>query len=148
MEAGHHMHQYSVELFTQLDQGKPIDNLYLLNGHFLDTLKPLFSNPSLDQRFRVTFSKDFNHNNLDTLSALDHVNIEFLCEWPLEIILDHDTILNKYNAVLKFLMKIKRVNYVLGLRDYWQTKRLRELRKRPKKGEHMGVKEQIMQKNR
>lgn len=34
MEAGHHMHQYAVDLFKQLDRGHAVDNLYMLNGHF------------------------------------------------------------------------------------------------------------------
>lgn len=34
MEAGHHMHQYAVYLFKQLDRGHAVDNLYMLNGHF------------------------------------------------------------------------------------------------------------------
>lgn len=42
MEAGHHMHQYAAELFENLDRGKPVDNQYMLNGHFIDSVRPLF----------------------------------------------------------------------------------------------------------
>ena len=34
MEEGHHMHQYAVDLFKQLDRGHAVDNLYMLNGQF------------------------------------------------------------------------------------------------------------------
>jgi len=46
------------------------------------------------------------------------LNLAFNSEWPLEIILDKETI-NSYNMILLQLMKIKRVNYVLSLKDYW-----------------------------
>jgi hypothetical protein len=42
MEAGHHMHQFTVDLFKQLDSGHHVDNLYMLNGHLQDSLKSLF----------------------------------------------------------------------------------------------------------
>ena len=65
MEAGHNMHQFSLELFKKLDLGRPIDNLYMLNGHFVDSLKPLFTiRDSLGEialnRMQVTFSKDMS----------------------------------------------------------------------------------------
>ena len=69
------------------------------------------------------------------MSALDHVSITFQSEWPLEIILDEETILGKYNAILSFLMKIKRVNYVLTQRDFWLTHRITRTMK-PKKPAH------------
>ncbi len=34
MEAGNYMHEFSVELFKQLDSGLAVDNLYMINGHF------------------------------------------------------------------------------------------------------------------
>ena len=39
MEAGHHMHQFSVDLFEKLDTGVRVDNLVLLNGHFHECIE-------------------------------------------------------------------------------------------------------------
>ena len=154
MEAGHNMHQFSLELFKKLDSGRPIDNLYMLNGHFIDCLKPLFTiRDSLGEialnRMQVTFSKDVSkaqsHEQISTLSALDHMSISFQSDWPLEIILDNDTIFGRYNPILRFLLKIKRVNFILSIRDYWQTKHLERLK--PKK-KSLNIREQIVEKNR
>jgi hypothetical protein len=89
---------------------------------------------------QVVFPKDFKRSlqtqgQLQHLSALDHVSITFQSEWPLEIILDEETILGKYNSILSFLMKIKRVNYVLTQRDFWHTHRITRTMK-PKKPAH------------
>jgi hypothetical protein len=106
----------------------------MLNGHFIDTVRPLFEKrTSLDvlNRMQVTFGKDVSkvqgQSAIDTLAALDHVSIAFQSEWPLEIILDEDAILQRYNPILRFLMKLKRVNYLLSLRDYWRTSELEAL---------------------
>jgi hypothetical protein len=62
MEAGNYMHEFSIELFRQLDSGLPVDNLYMINGHFQDTLRQLFetnklSTPhySIGERLNITF---------------------------------------------------------------------------------------------
>jgi len=39
MEAGHHMHQFSTEIFKKLDRAERADNLVLLNGHFLESIE-------------------------------------------------------------------------------------------------------------
>ena len=39
MEAGHHMHEYAVDLFEKLDRGIKVDNLVLLNGHFHECIE-------------------------------------------------------------------------------------------------------------
>ena len=119
------MHQFASTLFKQLDNGRPVDNLYMLNGHFADTIKPLFTkdSSSMFERMQISFNRDIERLQLvkfvPTLNALDHIGIAFNSEWPLEIVLDQDMIMNKYNLVFRFLMKIKRVSYVLQLRDYW-----------------------------
>ena len=82
---------------------------------------------------------------IDTLAALDHVSLVFQSEWPLEIILDSDTILNRYNPILRFLLKLKRVNFLLSLRDYWRTSDLERLRPRKAK---LNLKEQVIENNR
>lgn len=132
MEAGHQMHQFSVALFEQLDAGRPVDNLYLLNGHFQDALKP--SAP-----MQVTFLKPAGP--VDTLAALDHVAVACRTEWPLEIMLDEEAILNGYNPILRFLLKLKRVTYLLSLRDYWRA--APPARKSP-----LTLKQQIVEANR
>jgi len=43
-------------------------------------------------------------------------------------------------------MKIKRVNYVLTLRDFWQVKRLDRLKH--KKGQKLNIKEEVIEHNR
>lgn len=59
------MHQFSVDLFRKLDDGSPIDNLYMLNGHFLDSLRPLFAkgnNEHVLNRMQVVFAKDVSRS--------------------------------------------------------------------------------------
>ena len=90
----------------------------MLNGTFQDAFKSLFDKtPSVIERMQIIFPGDFSKELLapaTSLSALDHVSIFYQSEWPLEIILDHDTILTHYNSVFRFLLKIKRANYVLA----------------------------------
>ena len=59
-----------------------------------------------------------NATPVSQIRAIDYINFHYQSEWPLEIILDKDSI-KKYNAILQFLMKIKRVNYILTLKDFW-----------------------------
>ena len=105
-----------------MDKGRQIDNLYLINGHFTECVKSIV-NPTDEKAFgmdrmRIIFTDEAKKYAVNKLNALDYVHIHFQSEWPLEIIMDKDTI-KKYNQVLSFLMKIKRVNYLLSLRDYW-----------------------------
>ena len=44
--------------------------------------------------------------------GLDYLVIDFRADWPLEIIFDKQSLVN-YNAVFRFLMRIKRVNYMI-----------------------------------
>ena len=73
----------------------------MLNGTFQDSLKSLFDKKqNAIDRMQVIFPKDFKKDQIastNTLSALDHVCIAYQSEWPLEIILDQDTIMNQYN---------------------------------------------------
>lgn len=64
MEAGHQMHQFAIDLFNKLDSGHNVDNLYMLNGQFKDSLKPLFNKSGNDNmtvldRIRVQFTPEF-----------------------------------------------------------------------------------------
>jgi len=52
------MHQFSISIFKQLDLGHSLDNLYMLNGNFQDSLKSLLD-PSFLDRLQLIFPKDF-----------------------------------------------------------------------------------------
>lgn len=54
----------------------------------------------------------------DATNSLDYLAIDFRADWPLEIIFDKQSLVN-YNAVFRFLMRIKRVNYMIQQQDYW-----------------------------
>ena len=40
------------------------------------------------------------------------------CEWPVEVVIDKLTIMNKYNRILKLLVRIKFAKYLMQKRDY------------------------------
>ena len=50
--------------------------------------------------------------------------------------------LASYNAVFRFLLRIKRVNYLIHHRDFWARIKARRVT------EEMNVKEQIIEKNK
>ena len=116
MEAGHHMHQFSVELFDKLDSGSRVDNLVLLNGHFHECIEGIakrhFTPADLQHKFSVEFAENPQLYHIDATNSLDYLVIDFRADWPLEIIFDKQSLVN-YNAVFRFLMRIKRVNYMI-----------------------------------
>ena len=116
MEAGHHMHEYAVDLFEKLDRGIKVDNLVLLNGHFHECIegiaKKTFTQAELHHKFSVEFADKPHKYPCNTIIALDYLAIDFRSDWPLEILFDKQSLIN-YNAVFRFLMRIKRVNYII-----------------------------------
>ncbi|CDW85435.1 gamma-tubulin complex component 5 [Stylonychia lemnae] len=142
MEAGYQMHQFSTQIFKQLDKGKQIDNLYMINGHFNESVCQNLKGADFIEKIRITFSDEPKTHKVLSINALDYLNLSFNSEWPLEIILDKDTI-TKYNMILLHLMKIKRVNYVLSLKDYWIKPKINM-----QPYNQMTIKEQIMYKNK
>ena len=62
-------------------------------------------------------------------------------DWPLEIVFDRQALVN-YNAVFRFLMRIKRVNYLIQKRDFWVTMRV------PRASDSLNVQEQLIVKNK
>ena len=69
MEAGHQMHTFSCDLFSQMDKGKSVANLYMINGKLHESLLQSFSGLSkpsesqqvaktLIERMRVVFRTD------------------------------------------------------------------------------------------
>lgn len=77
----------------------------------------------------VKFNDDPKKYSVERLSCLDFVEIGFVSKWPLEIIFDSES-MTLYNAIFKFLLRIKRVNYIVQLRDFWKrldTKRPRDM---------------------
>lgn len=59
----------------------------------------------------------------------------------MEIIFDRQALIN-YNAVFRFLMRIKRANYVISHRDYWVRMRI------PHTTRDMNDQEQLVVKNK
>jgi hypothetical protein len=102
-----------------MDKGRTVDNLYLVNGHFHESLSSLSNKAdNFLERMRIIFRDEPKKHKITNLRSLEFLIIAFQSEWPLEIILDKESIM-QYNAILSFLMKIKRVNYVLTQKDYW-----------------------------
>ena len=116
MEAGHNMHEFAVDLFNKLDSGIKVDNLVVLNGHFHECIEGIgkreFTPAELHHKFSVEFADKPEKYNCDSTNGLDYLAIDFRSDWPLEIIFDKQSLVN-YNAVLRFLMRIKRVNYTI-----------------------------------
>eukprot|EP00347_Sterkiella_histriomuscorum_P006822 403351300 len=146
MEAGHQMHQFGLSLFKQMDKGRTIDNLYMVNGQFRESVSHnsfLHKDAEFLEKIRVVFKEDPRQYAINSVTGLDYLSFQYQSDWPLEIILDKQTI-NYYNQILIHLLRLKRVNYVLSLKDYW----LRPTQKLPKQYDQMNIKEQIMHKNR
>lgn len=145
MEAGHHMHEFSREMFDKLDRGARVDSLVMLNGHFHECIEGIglkaFEKAQLQQRLQIVFADNPVKYPVDAINSLDYIAINFLSDWPLEIMFDKSA-LASYNAVFRFLLRIKRVNYLIHHRDFWATMKL------DKVTEEMNVKEQIVAKNK
>ena len=95
----------------------------------------------LQQRLQIVFADNPVKYPVDAINSLDYIAINFLSDWPLEIMFDKSA-LASYNAVFRFLLRIKRVNYLIHHRDFWATMKL------DKVTEEMNVKEQIVAKNK
>ena len=52
------------------------------------------------------------------IDCLYSIKVEYNCEWPVEIIIDRQTILRKYNRVFRLLVHIKYAKYLMEKRDY------------------------------
>jgi len=110
------MHAFAVELFDDLDNGTPVDNRVMLNAHFHSSIEGIAKKDFTPQELRNKLSVEFADNpqkyQTNTLHSLDYLAIVFRSDWPLEIIFDKQTMTN-YSAVFRFLMRIKRVNYMI-----------------------------------
>lgn len=49
---------------------------------------------------------------------LQGILIGYDCEWPIEIVVDKQTIQKNYNKVFRLLVKIKYAKYLMEKRDY------------------------------
>lgn len=60
MEAGYQMHNFCTELFKQMDKGKIVNNLYLVNGKLHEAIGNSLQNvhSSIISRIKVLFSED------------------------------------------------------------------------------------------
>ena len=74
MEAGHHMHLFTIDMFDKLDNGIKVNNLILLNGHFLESLegfceKGIFgaSNGIDPKRMQVVFKNEPSKYLIDSV---------------------------------------------------------------------------------
>ena len=145
MEAGHHMHEFSRGMFDKLDRGVRVDSLVMLNGHFHECIEGLgakaFEKAQVHQGLQIVFADNPVKYPIDGINSLDYIAVNFLSDWPLEIMFDK-TALASYNAVFRFLLRIKRVNYLIQQRDFWARMKLDKAR------DELNVKEQIVAKNK
>lgn len=56
--------------------------------------------------------------NLTSMDYLQSIRLEYHCEWPIEILIDEQTVQRKYNRVFKLLVRIKYAKYLMEKRDY------------------------------
>jgi hypothetical protein len=75
----------------------------------------------LSENFDVVFPDNLVIPNymVTEINALDHLSITFSTEWPLSVIFD-SKIMDEYNQIFKFLIKIQRVVYILSKKDLWR----------------------------
>lgn len=79
------------------------------------------------------------------INALDHLGISFNTEWPLNIIFGQK-IMDEYNEIFRFLLKIQRVIYVLSKKDLWSHtyENLHSKRRDDESEEEADIKDLIM----
>jgi hypothetical protein len=50
--------------------------------------------------------------------CLQSIRVSYNCEWPVEIVIDKQTILRNYNRVFKLLVRVKYAKYLMEKKDY------------------------------
>lgn len=99
---------------------------YMINVNFQEALVELLerSLPNLNKHQvmnnmnvaqEAKMAKRFMKSSTDLLRLL---KIEYSSEWPLEIVIDQQTIVKKYNIILRLLLQIKFAKFVMEKRDY------------------------------
>ena len=82
MEAGHHMHEFSREMFDKLDRGVRVDSLVMLNGHFHECIEGIgrkaFEKAQVHQHLSIVFADNPVKYPIDAINSLDYIAINFL----------------------------------------------------------------------
>jgi len=129
---GVNMHKFLANLFDSTDksQNRLQNQLYLINGHFQECLGELLDSQlvNLDRllilgNMNVQFEDGQNMRsrarlNQSSLEYLQSIRVAYNCEWPVEIIIDKQTVHRKYNRIFKLLVHIKYAKYLMQKRDF------------------------------
>jgi ribosomal protein S17 len=90
----------------------------LVNGNFQECLSEILERvlPNLKKleimaKMNVTFERSQGQ-------LLQGIMISYDCEWPIEIVVDKQTIYKGYNKVFRLLVKIKYAKYLMEKREY------------------------------
>lgn len=140
MEAGKEMTTFSYQLFDKLDSYEKCDDEHEINGILQESLRELTTDEEMDMlnNLEVVFPEKLVIPKyvITEITALDHLGIAFVTEWPMNIIFDQKS-MEDYNQIFNFLMKIQRVIYVLSKKDLWKHRHeeLWNFKKRDRKSE-------------
>jgi hypothetical protein len=130
------MHKFLALFFDKLDReaeslSSLASQLYLVNGNFQECLSELLDRglPNLDKiqvmsNMNISFEsstapqgggKVLGRSAADSLQS---IRVAYNCEWPVEIVIDKQTILRNYNRVFKLLVRVKYAKYLMEKKDY------------------------------
>ncbi|CAN0892179.1 Gamma-tubulin complex component 5 (Fragment) [Linum grandiflorum] len=133
--SGDLLQHFSTIIFDKLDKGETWDDEFELNTVLQESIRnsadgSLLNSPDslvvtitksngLDGDERTSTRRSNLHNiGLDALASL---NFTYKVSWPLELIANAEVI-QKYNQVMTFLLKVKRVKFVLDKVRKWMWK--------------------------
>ncbi|XP_072754778.1 gamma-tubulin complex component 5 isoform X1 [Anoplolepis gracilipes] len=102
MEAGHVMNKFYQILFYEIE-----NNPMWANSYFLSCiLEEIFSQYWPDTSSRWSITVQSNINTRQVLQAVNGIVLHYTVEWPISIVLTKK-ILEKYNEIFKFQLKLK-----------------------------------------
>ncbi len=119
MEAGDILHAFSLELFRKLDRGEAWGDAHALDVMLQSSLPPI---PGVELGSVSAYMQDgaqriATGSAPTSIMALDRLRLSYSVGWPLNLVIDPPS-LAAYNAVMAFLMQIKRAKCALDhMRD-------------------------------
>ncbi|CAI0471837.1 unnamed protein product [Linum tenue] len=139
--SGDLLQHFSTILFSKLDKGETWDDDFELNtilqesirnsadGNLLNSPDSLVVTITRNQGFDSDelpntprgISTQRSHPNNFGIDGLASLNFSYKVSWPLELIANTEAI-KKYNQVMVFLLKVKRVKFVLDKVRMWMWK--------------------------
>ena len=114
MEAGDILHAFSLELFRKLDCGEAWGDAHALDVMLQSSLPPI---PGVELGSVSAYMLDGASRTAPGIMALDRLRLSYSVKWPLNLVIDSSSLI-AYNAIMVFLMQIKRAKCALDhMRD-------------------------------